>query len=149
MPHDCGESGMYRTSPWYHSRIRSLDEVKIQKAFLSMSPFKAAMVAMKACDANGSLSGSGDVVLRTKTSTPMEQRVDPWMVELRAEMLLERDLGGAGSQDVRGELEWDDSVFSVFNESSGPLPITEGRFVVGVDTMRDISRSNKETMLTM
>ena len=33
-----------------------------------------------------------------------EVGVDPWMVELRVEMLLKRDLGGAGGHDVRGEL---------------------------------------------
>ena len=50
-----------------------------------------------------------------------KERVDPRVIELRAILLLERDLSGASGQSVGVELEGNDSVLK---ECTGPLPVT-------------------------
>ena len=50
-----------------------------------------------------------------------KERVDPRVIELRAVLLLKRDLGGASGQGVRVELKGNDSVLK---EGASALPIT-------------------------
>ena len=78
-------------------------------------------MSMKACHTNRAVTSSGNVVLRNVKTVSSKKRVDPRVIELRAILLLERDLSGASGQSVRVELKRNDRVLK---ESAGPLPVT-------------------------
>ena len=65
-----------------------------------------------------------------------KERVDPGVIELRAVLLLKRDLGRAGGQSVRVELNGDDSVLK---EGASPLPITKCGFIVSIDSAAELT----------
>ena len=78
-------------------------------------------MSMKTCHTNRTVTSSGDVVLRNMKTVSSKERVDPRVIELRAILLLERDLSGASGQSVRVELQGNDSVLK---EGAGRLPVT-------------------------
>ena len=104
--------------------VQRLEEVKIQKTFLSMSAFKATVMSMETGHSNRSVTGGWDVVLRERESVSSKKRVDPRMVELRTKLLLEGDLSGASGQSVRGGND------CMLKEGTSPFPVAKCRFIV-------------------
>ena len=96
-----------------------------------MSTFKTTAMSMEARHANGAMTSGWDVVLRDVEALSSKKRVDPGAIELRAVLLLKRNLGRAGGQSVRVELKGDDSVLK---EGASPLPIPKCGFIVRIDS---------------
>ena len=67
--------------------VQGLDQVQIQEALVGVAVFNPAAVPMKACHANRTVTGSGNVVLRNVKAMSSKERVDPRVVELRAILL--------------------------------------------------------------
>ena len=76
------------------------------------------------------MTSGGNVVLKDLESVSSKEWIDPGMIELRAKLLLKRDLGGASSQGVRSELKGNNGMLK---EGAGPLPVAKRRFIVGSD----------------
>ena len=93
--------GVAPKSMYEVKNVQRLEKMKVQNAFLSMSAFETTAMSMKACHANEAVTSGGNVVLRDAESMSTKEWIDPGgVIELRAKLLLKRDLSGTGSQGV-------------------------------------------------
>ena len=67
---------------------------------MGMVTLKSTVMSVKACQPNRTMASGRNVVLRNVKSASAKERIDPGMVELRAILLLKRDLRGACGQRV-------------------------------------------------